>query len=118
MVDGILVQAGRQAGFGHSGTPGDEAEAVPGHHGPHPQSSQEAAAPAAQEPRAHGMMSHPDSVLPGAHCTLMALPVCRIDMGADDNIGSMGPVRSQHCPHLPRQHLHFPSGLVFSLELE
>lgn len=55
VVDGTLVQAGRQAGCGCSGTLGDAAAAVPGHHGPRPQSSQEAAAPAAQEPRARGM---------------------------------------------------------------
>lgn len=85
VVDGTLVRAGRQAGCGRSGTLGDAAAAVPGHRGPRPQSSQEAAAPAAQEPRAHGVMLHPDSVLPGARCTLMVILVCRTDMGAADS---------------------------------
>lgn len=55
VVDRTLVQAGRQAGCGHSETLGDAAAAVPDHRGPRPQSSQEAAVPAAQEPRAHGV---------------------------------------------------------------
>lgn len=73
--------AGTQAGLGSSGAPGGAAVAVPGRHGPHPQSSRGATAPSVWAPRERGARQDPDEAPRGARGTQTVAPSCVAGVG-------------------------------------